>query len=69
VRNQSFWKAAASKELVEEYLAAEGRLADLPQLPPTFGYMPGSLLPPSADCPRQDEDQWMLKLLRDLRQA
>lgn len=68
VRNQSFWEAATKKECVEEYLAEEGRLTDLPELPAGFAYHPGKVVMPRADQPTRDPDAYVLKLLQSLRE-
>lgn len=68
IRNSEFWIAAAPKERVDEYLAEEGRLAELPELPNGFNYAPANLLPPLPERPSRDTETWMLDLLRSLRQ-
>jgi hypothetical protein len=68
VRNQSFWEAATRNERVEEYLAEEGRLADLPELPAGFAYHPGKTVMGCPDQPKRDVDTWVLDFLRKLRE-
>ena len=66
VRNAKFWLAATSQEVVAEYLADQGRLADLPELPAGISYLPASLLPPFSASPPCDAGAGMLDLVRSI---
>ena len=66
VRNAKFWQSATSPEVVEEYLAVNGRLVDLPELPPGMSYAPASLLGPVADSTARAGEAWVIELVRSL---
>jgi hypothetical protein len=68
VRNGAFWAVATSQEIVQEYLAEQGRLAELPALPPEFSYAPASILPAAPESPSTDPDGWVLHLVRSMRE-
>ena len=68
VRNGAFWQAATPQERIEEYLAEEARLPDLPHLPEGFSYASAILLPPVPDRPSRDAEAWVLHLARSINE-
>jgi hypothetical protein len=68
IRNQGYWKLASKEQRVQEYLAEDGCLGDLPPLPLGFEYAPGSLQTSMPDPVEQDADAWVLELVRSLNE-
>ena len=66
IRHAGFWEAASAKERVEEYLAEEGRLIGLPQLPVFFAYGHAGVLPELSGTRDGDPDARIAELLRSM---
>jgi hypothetical protein len=65
IRNVRYWPAAMQEERLVEFLARQGQLSDLPELPEGFSYSPISSLPPTRLVDVEPELQ-LMELVRAL---